>query len=958
MNYIPLYVKTSYSMLSSLCDIKKLVRCAKEIDIKALAITDNNMYGTLEFYKECKKNNIKPIIGLELKINEEILLLYAKNYKGYQNLTNLTYINQDRDLNYEDLKKYNANLICIVLNIDLYKDLTSIYINLYLGYSNDYIEKSLITNNLVYINKVLCLKKEDIKYLKYLYLIKEGKKIDSIDEYNVDDNCYLEYSIKSDFEIENEIIKMCNIDFNYNPDLFPIYSKDINSKDYLMELSKKGLIKRFGSKVKKSYYDRLLYELDIINKMKFNDCFLVAYDYVKYARKNKILIGPGRGSAACSLVSYCLGITEVDPIKYDLLFERFLNVERISMPDIDIDFESNNREKVIDYVINKYSNVRAVPIITFSSLSGRQVIRDVGKILNIDIKKIDRISKIIGYNSLNEAYLKNKDLKSYIESNNLDSLMDISLNLDGLKRQISLHAAGIIISNLNLYDYIPLQKYNEIYISGFSMEHLEELGLLKLDLLGLKDLTLIEKVLGKINIDYNNIPLDDEKTYNLFKNGYTDGIFQFESDGMKNFLKKLKPDSFDDIIAAIALFRPGPSSNIDDYIKRKYRKEKFDYIHEDLEEILSSTYGIIIYQEQIMKIANKIANYSLGEADVLRRAISKKKKEVLMDEESKFINRSIENGYSEDLAKEIYQFILKFANYGFNKAHSVGYSILAYRMAYLKANYTKEFLAELLTNVIGQENKTKKYIEECKKMNINILKPCINESLGEYKAEPDGIRYSLSAIKNIGSSLSKEILNERAKGEYKDIFDFVSRTYKFFNRKMLESLIDSNSFDLFGYNHKTMINNLDLLITYGELNNGLGNSSVEKPLIEVYDEYTKEELSKREIDVFGFYLSNHPVISYKLNYENIINSIDISNYFNKEINMILMIDNIKEINTKNGKQMAFVKGSDEFGSVDLVLFPKVYENNKIEIGNIFLIKGNVEKNMSKYQIVVSNLKKN
>ncbi|MDD2625780.1 MAG: DNA polymerase III subunit alpha, partial [Bacilli bacterium] len=321
-------------------------------------------------------------------------------------------------------------------------------------------------------------------------------------------------------------------------------------------------------------------------------------------------------------------------------------------------------------------------------------------------------------------------------------------------------------------------------------------------------------------------------------------------------------------------------------------------------------------------------------------------------------NRSIENGYSEDLAKEIYQFILKFANYGFNKAHSVGYSILAYRMAYLKANYTKEFLAELLTNVIGQENKTKKYIEECKKMNINILKPCINESLGEYKAELDGIRYSLSAIKNIGSSLSKEILNERAKGEYKDIFDFVSRTYKFFNRKMLESLIDSNSLDLFGYNHKTMINNLDLLITYGELNNGLGNSSVEKPLIEVYDEYTKEELSKREIDVFGFYLSNHPVISYKLNYENIINSIDISNYFNKEINMILMIDNIKEINTKNGKQMAFVKGSDEFGSVDLVLFPKVYENNKIEIGNIFLIKGNVEKNMSKYQIVVSNLKKN
>ncbi len=956
MNYIPLYIKTSYSMLSSLCDIKKLVIKAKELNITALSITDNNMYGTLEFYKECKKNNIKPIIGIELIINEKILLLYAKNYKGYQNLTNLTYINQDRKLNIEDLKKYCLNLVCIVLDVDLYKELTSIYVSLYLGYNEDYIEKSLVTNNLVYINKVLSINKEDINYLRYLYLIKEGKKIDSINDYKIEDNCYLGYHIKSDFKLENEIVDMCNIDFKYNHDLFPVFSKDVNSKEYLLELSKKGLIKRFGSKVKKSYYDRVLYELDIIDKMKFSDCFLVVYDYVKYARNNNILIGPGRGSAACSLVSYCLGITEVDPLKYDLLFERFLNIERISMPDIDIDFESSKRDKVINYVINKYSNFKALPIITFSSLSGRQVIRDVAKILDIDTKKIDRICKIIGTTSLIEAYNKNDELKKYIESNNLENLINVSLKLDGLKRQISLHAAGIIISNLNLYDYIPFEKYNDIYISGFSMEHLEELGILKMDLLGLKDLSLIEKILTKVNINYSNIPLDDNKTYELFRNGYTDGIFQFESDGMKNFLKKLKPDSFDDIIAAVALFRPGPSSNIDEYIKRKHKKEKIEYIHEDLKEILAPTYGIIIYQEQIMKILNKIANYTLGEADVLRRAISKKKKEIIIDEEEKFINKSIENGYTKELAKEIYKFILKFANYGFNKAHSVGYSILAYRMAYIKANYPKEFMIELLTNAIGQESKTKKYIEECKKMNINILKPNINESMLEYVIDEDGIRYSLSAIKNIGSLVSKEIINERNNGVYKDIFDFVSRTYKFINNNILESLIDSNSLDLFGYNHKTLINNIDNLFTFGELNSGLGISKVEKPLIDKTEEYSKEELSKREINVFGFYLSNHPVISYKLNYDNIINSIDISSYFNKEINLILMVDNIKEINTKNNKTMAFVKGSDEFGSIDLVLFPKVYNNN-IEIGNILLIRGNVEKNISRYQIIVSNLKK-
>lgn len=955
MKYIPLHIKTSYSILYSLCDIKKLVLFAKEKKIDSLAITDNNLYGVMEFYKECKKNNIKPIIGLEVLLDGIKVLLYAKNYKGYQNLCNINFIKEERDLTIFDLDKYSSNLICITLDIDTYKLLSNTYVNLYLGYFNDYEEKKHITDKLVFINEVLAIEKEDIEYIKYIRMIKDGTKIDNSKLYNISNTCYLEYCNNNNYEKELEISDLCNIEIPYNHNLFPKYEIS-NSKEYLFKLSKKGLIKRFGTKVKKSYYDRLLYELDIIDKMNFNDCFLVVYDYVKYARENNILIGPGRGSAACSLVSYTLGITEVNPMKYDLLFERFLNIERITMPDIDIDFESNNRDKVINYVINKYSNTKAVPIITFSSLSGRQVVRDIGKILNIDTKKIDIISKYIGISKLYDAYNENKDLKSYIASNNLEHLIDICLKLEGLKRQISIHAAGIIISNLDLRSYIPLVKYNDKYISGYSMEHLEELGLLKLDFLGIKDLTLIDNILKKVSVDYYNIPLDDKKTLHLFQNAYTEGIFQFESEGMKSFLKKLKPNNFSDIIAAIALFRPGPSDNIPTYIRRKEGLEKIDYIDESLKDILKSTYGIIVYQEQIMQIVEKVANYSLGEADVLRRAISKKKKQILEEEEIKFINKAIKNGYSREISQKIYDFIFKFANYGFNKAHSVGYSILSFRMAYLKANYPKEFMAELLTNVIGLESKTKKYIDECKKMNINILKPSINRSLYEYNIESTGIRFSLASIKNIGINISKEILKEREKEKFIDFFDFVSRTYSAsINKKVIESLIDSGALDEFGYNHNTLINNIDNAINYAEITKSLDTSLIEKPVMKEYEEFNKEELIKRELNIFGFYLTNHPVSNYKTRFNNIINTNNIKAHFNRTINMILYVDNIKEIKTKNNKNMAFLKCSDEFGSIDLVMFPNVFE--KLEKNTIIYVTGKVERNLSKYQLVLTSLKK-
>lgn len=952
MNYIPLRVKTSYSLLSSLNDIKKMISFCKEKGISTIAITDSNMYGVMEFYKECKANNIKPIIGLELNIDNKIILLYAKNYKGYQNLTRLIYEKENNNINIDTLKKYTDDLICITE--ELYDELKDIYSDIYLGYSCINNRKN---NKSVYINEILCLKKEDINYLKYLYLIKESKKINEINNIELSNNCYFDFN-DTDYNNAKEIADKCNVEFNQDKTLLPKYDCD-NAKEYLFDLCKKGLYKRFDGKVTKTYYDRLLFELDVINKMGFNDYFLVVFDYVKYAKQNNISIGPGRGSAAGSLVSYSLGITDIDPIKYDLLFERFLNPERISMPDIDIDFESNHREDVVNYVINKYGKKRALPIITFSTLSGKQVLRDVGRIFDIDIKILDKLTKFIGFNMDLDEAIKNINLRKFIEDNKLEDLYKISLKLEGLKRQISVHAAGVIISNKDLDSYIPLQKYEDYYISGYSMEHLEELGLLKMDFLGLKNLTMIDNILSEINIDFKSINLSDTKTLKIFYDVNTCGIFQFESEGMKKFLKKLKVTSFDDVVAAIALFRPGPSQNIDSYIRRKQGVEKIEYLDKSLYDVLKPTYGIIVYQEQIMQIANIMAGYSYAEADVLRRAMSKKKKEVLEKEKDKFINQSISRGYTKEIATKTYDFILEFANYGFNKAHSVAYSIISYKMAYLKAHYKEVFMASLLTNAIGNDSKTKEYIDECKKMEINILKPDINYSEYNYIKEKDGIRFSLAAINNVGGITCKEIVDERKKGTYKDFFNFVKRTYgKSINRKAIESLIDCGAFNSFNYNHNTLYSSIDSAINYASLSKDLDDSLIEKPIIKELDEFEDSVLLQKEIDVFGFYLSNHPVTRYKKEYENIVNLNDIEKYFDKKVDIIVCVDKIKNINTKKNEAMAFINVSDEYDTLDVVTFPNQYKDLiNINKGDIVFISGKVERRMSRYQLVLEKINK-
>ena len=929
----------------------------KENNIDKIAITDTNMYGVMEFYKECINNGIKPIIGLEVKIDENIILLYAKNYSGYQNLTRLIYIMQNNQITLDILKSHSENLIC-VSNKEIFNDLKNIYADIYLGYKNALEKDTTLTDKTVYINEILCMKKEDIPYLKYLYLIKENKKIKDEFKYEIDDNCYFDFN-EIDYKNALEITEKCNVEFHQNKSLMPKYDVD-NSKEYLFELCKKGLYKRLDGKVTKTYYDRLLYELDVINEMGFNDYFLVVWDYVKYSKKNNILVGPGRGSAAGSLVSYTLGITDVDPIKYDLLFERFLNKERITMPDIDIDFESNHRGDVVNYVINKYGKKRVVPIITFTTLSGKQVLRDIGRIYDIDTTLLDKLTKFIDINMTLTEALDNTDLRRYLEEiKELDNIYKISLKLEGLKRQISVHAAGIIISACNLDSYIPLQKYEDYYLSGYSMEHLEGLGLIKMDFLGLKNLTMIDNILKRINMNFKDIPIDDKDALKLFYNATTCGIFQFESSGMKNFLKKLKPTTIDDIIAAIALFRPGPSDNIDSYIRRKNGLERINYIDDSLSKVLSKTYGIIIYQEQIIMIANIMAGYGYAEADVLRRAMSKKKKEVMLKEREKFVKRSIERGYKESVAEKTYDFILKFANYGFNKAHSVAYSIIALKMAYLKVKYSKEFLSSLLTNVIGSDTKTKEYIDECKKMDVNILKPSINYSEYNYISEADGIRFSLATIRNVGSITCKEIVNERKNGLFVDFCDFVKRTYgKSVNKKTIESLIDADAFSEFGYNHKTLYNNMDAVINYASLANDLDESLIEKPVIEVFDEYTPDELTEKELNVFNLYLSNHPVTKYKKNYDNIVDASNIKDYFDKKINLVVLIDRIKVINTKNGKKMAFITVSDEYDTIDVIVFPnEINLINDLKNNDIVLLRGKVEKRMSKYQVLLENITK-
>jgi len=967
-----LEVKSSYSILSSLNLIDKLTEKAKSMGYFSLAITDsNNMFGVYEFYLSCIKKGIKPIIGMEVdSINNRYILL-AKNNNGYKNLIKISTIVSERDIDINDLNTYKDDIILIMPNSNFNEEIFNVFEDSFIGYS-DLEERNLIDSNKrkVFINDVSYIDKDDYKYLDYLYMIRDDKRLGEV-ELNTHKGKHLLSKEEYESVVDNDtlqnmkyISEVCNVTLEYKEGLLPIYDKDIDSYEYLTNLCNKGLYKRLNGNVTKEYSDRLKYELDVIKKMGFCDYFLVVWDYVKYAKFNNILVGPGRGSAAGSLVSYSIGITDVDPIKYDLLFERFLNPERVTMPDIDVDFDSIKRNEVIDYVTNKYGEKKVAGIITFNTLGAKQVIRDLGRVFNISQPIIDDIAKGIITKDLKGSYVKDSRFYNLINSKEeYKRLFKIALKLEGLPRHISVHAAGVVMSNTDIDNIIPLYK-NQLgtYTTAFSKDYLEPLGLLKMDFLGLDNLTLISNVIDeikkneKINISFDRIPMNDKKAIEVFYNVDTDGIFQFESPGMKRFLEKLKVKSFDDISLALALYRPGPMDNIDTFIRRREGKEKIDYIHPDLEEILAPTYGVIVYQEQIMQIVRKMAGYSFGEADVLRRAMSKKKEEILLKEKPKFIDGSIKNGYPEEIAVKVYDMILKFANYGFNKSHSVAYAIIAYKMAYIKAYFLKYFICGLLSNAIGNEYKTNTYLNRARKAGIKIMSPSINDSNSLYYVDEGGnIRCPLSIISSVGTSISNDIIREREKGLFTDFCDFVVRMNKSgVNKRVLTNLINAGAFS-FGYNKRSLNESLDNVLNYAEIASDMSLIEIEKPVIEEYPEYDKNELINLELKTMGFYLTEHPISKYRDSY--IVTSMNINNYFDKNVKLVVMIGKIRETTTKNNDVMAFIKGNDEYGDIDLTVFPSTYKRfNNIKEGNIIEIIGRVEKRYDKYQVIVNNIK--
>lgn len=931
-------IKTDYEVLKSLIKIKDLITYAKANNIDTLGIIDDNLSSSIEFYEECKKNNIKPLIALDASFKDHIYI-YAKNYQGLKELFKLNTYLLDNKLTLEILKKYITNTYLVTTNINLYNELLNITQNIFLGVHN--MDNHPEIKNKVIFNIARTLKKEDTKYLSYLREI-DGDSKENIDIYKND------YLICSDNKHFTDLI---NIEIKGEDNLIPHY--DINIKDsykYLESLAVKGLTKRLNGNVRDIYKQRLIYELSVIRKMGFTDYFLIVYDYVKYAITHNILVGPGRGSAAGSLVTYSLGITQIDPIKYNLLFERFLNPGRVTMPDIDIDFDAEKRGEMITYVKERYGASNAMPIMTYGTFASKQALLSVSKILNIDISTLSPLidaKKTLKENLTKEVITilnNNEDIKKvYYEAT----------KIEGLKKHISTHAAGVVISSKALDEVIPIIKSGDNYLTGYTMNYLESLGLLKMDFLAIKDLTTISNILESINpkININKINLNDSKVFNAFSNAQTVGIFQFESEGMKNFLRRLKPSTFTDLSLALALYRPGPMQSIDSFINRKNGKEEVTYIEKDLESILKETYGIIIYQEQIMQIFNKLASYTYAEADLIRRAISKKKEDIIINEKGKFITKSVNNGYKKENAEKIYELIMKFASYGFNKSHSVAYAMLAYQMMYLKINYPKEFYASLLTININT-TKTKEYIDEAKTLGLKILKPDINKSTDVYTFEKEGIRMPLTIIKNIGPVAIKEITEERKKGTFTDFTDFVSRIYnKGINNKTIESLIYAGVFDEMGETRNTLLTSLKNVLIYAELVSGVGDALVSKPELIKEEELPLNTLMQKEIELFGFYVSNHPASKYSGAKFNCI-----KDYFDKNIEAYGLLEKVKTIKTKKGDTMAFLELTDETGVASATIFPnRIIYINQIKEGDLLKINGHVEKRLDRYQIIINKI---
>jgi len=1033
MRFTHLHVHSHYSLLDGLPKIDELLDYVKKLGMDSAALTDHGaLYGAIEFYQKAKKKGIKPIIGEEFYMAYERmdqrrpnidnkryhLVLLAKDFTGYQNLVKLTtkawldgfYYKPRIDENL--LEQHSKGIICLtgclqgkiprlILSgkIDEAEKLALRYKDLF-GKDNFYLElqyhpnipeQKKVNEALILLSKKLkipvvatndvhYLKKEDAKAQDILMLVNTGANPNDPERLTMISD---DFSFRSQEEmissfrdipeaIENtrKIVQECNLELQLGKVQLP-YFKVPNGKspdEYLRELCQIGLKKR-NLKETPEIRKRLEYELTVIKQTGFASYFLIVADFVNFSKRNGIVVGPGRGSVGGSLVAYLLNITDINPLKYNLLFERFLNPERkAGLPDIDLDFTDTRRDEVINYVAKKYGRDRVSQIITFGTMAARQVIRDVGRALGYNYTYCDRIAKMIPFfSTLNEALEKVEEFRQvYYTDPKARKMIDIGKKLEGVARHASTHACGVVISNTPLTDLIPLQrasKNDQTIVTQYDMYSIEALGLLKMDFLGLKNLTIIEdtlKLIKKfhhIDIDISHLPLNDKETYKLLQQGNTTGVFQLESDGMKRYLKELQPTQFKDIIAMVALYRPGPMELIPEYIARKKGQKKIIYLHPKLKPILKNTYGVMIFQEQLMQVAQKLAGFSLGEADILRKAVGKKIKSLLLQQKEKMIKGMIKNGIAEGTAQKIWNWIIPFARYGFNASHATAYAMIAYQTAYLKAHFPIEFMAVLMNSEQKNIDRLKILLQEAKKMNISVLPPDINESKSKFTIIDDStIRFGLSAIKNVGSNVVEKIEEERKRrGNYSSIEDFIERIpAEVLNKKSIESLIKAGAFDKLEDRGK-LLYNLEKILEFGRRcqqrkmtgDGSLFGKRITFNSLKLEDNpnpLTKREKLLWEKELLGVFVSSHPMDDLQEKIKNTLPISEINSSFtSQKVRIAGTVSKIQKVTTKQGKPMLFLEIEDLTGRIEALIFPDILEENALLFQNnkILEIKGRI-----------------
>ncbi|WP_313259906.1 DNA polymerase III subunit alpha [Lacrimispora sp.] len=1049
MAFTHLHVHTEYSLLDGSCKIKELVSRAKELGMDSMAITDHGvMYGVIDFYRAAREAGIKPIIGCEVyvtsgsRFDREIaggedryyhLVLLAENNQGYQKLMKIVskgfvdgFYYKPR-VDYEVLKEYSEGIIALsaclagevqrLIGRGLYergREAALRYQEIF-GKGNFFLElqdhgipdqntvnQSLLRLSheteieLVATNDIHYTYAEDATPHDILLCIQTGKKVADENRMRYEGGqyyCKSEEEMRKLFSYAGEAIdnthriaERCNVEIEFGVTKLPKYDvpEGHDSWTYLNKLCLEGFENHYPQD-DGTLKERLDYELDVIHTMGYVDYFLIVWDFIHYARSQDIIVGPGRGSAAGSIVSYCLGITNIDPIRYNLLFERFLNPERISMPDIDVDFCFERRQEVIDYVVQKYGKEQVVQIVTFGTLAAKGVVRDVGRVLDMPYARCDAIAKMIPGDlgmTLEKALRQSPDLRNaYEEDPEVKYLIDMSMRLEGLPRHTSMHAAGVVISRTSVDEYVPLSRASDGTITTqFTMTTLEELGLLKMDFLGLRTLTVIQNAVKAIeknrqlSIDMDRINYNDKAVLDSIGTGRDDGVFQLESSGMKSFMKELKPESLEDIIAGISLYRPGPMDFIPKYLKGKNDRRSITYECTQLEPILDPTYGCIVYQEQVMQIVRELAGYTMGRSDLVRRAMSKKKTSVMEKERHNFVYGNpeeevtgcISNGIDEKTANQIYDEMIDFAKYAFNKSHAAAYAVVSYQTAFLKYYYPQEFMAALLTSVMDNVSKVSEYILSCRQMGISILPPDINEGESGFSVSGGSIRYGLSAIKSVGKSVVELIVAEREQnGVYHDLEDFIDRmSNKEVNKRTLENFIKSGALDtlpgtrkqklliapeLLEQRSKERKNTMEGQMTLFDLAGEEEKSNFQVTFPDV-GEFLKEDLLAFEKETLGIYLSGHPMEAYETTWRNNITATTIDFVLDEEtgkagvadgsyVTIGGMITGKTVKTTRNNKMMAFIILEDLAGSVEVIVFPKDYESKRelfVEDSKVFI----------------------